>query len=209
MTEFWESSFIDKQTMWGLEPTESALYAKDFFIAKNVKEILLPGVGYGRNAKVFLDSGINVTGIEISKTAIELAKKKYKLDINIYHGSVNDMPFDDKQYDGIYSFALIHLLNNRERKKLIANCYQQLKPGGYMIMVTISKQSPMYTVGQIVSRDRFELIKGVKLFFFDAKSIRQEFKNYFIEEIKEIDEPDKNTKDKPPQKFLMIKCKKM
>ncbi|PDM37114.1 SAM-dependent methyltransferase, partial [Bacillus cereus] len=26
--EFWESSFIEKQTMWGFEPTESAILAK-------------------------------------------------------------------------------------------------------------------------------------------------------------------------------------
>ena len=36
-----------------------------------VKDILIPGVGYGRNAKVFIDNGINVTGIEISKTATQ------------------------------------------------------------------------------------------------------------------------------------------
>lgn len=28
--EFWESSFIEKQTMWGFEPTESAIMTKDF-----------------------------------------------------------------------------------------------------------------------------------------------------------------------------------
>lgn len=28
--EFWESSFIEKQTMWGFEPTESAILTKDF-----------------------------------------------------------------------------------------------------------------------------------------------------------------------------------
>ena len=41
---------------------------------------------------------MNVTGIEISKTAIDLARRN---DINseIYHGSVSDMPFDDKLYD--------------------------------------------------------------------------------------------------------------
>lgn len=39
--EFWESSFIEKQTMWGFEPTESAILTKDFFLEKNVKNILV------------------------------------------------------------------------------------------------------------------------------------------------------------------------
>lgn len=75
MTEIWESSFIENQMMWGFEPADSAIMAKDFFLEKNVKDILIPGIGYGRNAKVFMDNGIDVTGIEISKTAIELAKE--------------------------------------------------------------------------------------------------------------------------------------
>ncbi len=29
--EFWESSFAEKKTMWGFEPTESAILTKDFF----------------------------------------------------------------------------------------------------------------------------------------------------------------------------------
>ena len=31
MTEFWEKNFIEKQTMWGFAPSESAIIAKDIF----------------------------------------------------------------------------------------------------------------------------------------------------------------------------------
>jgi 2-polyprenyl-3-methyl-5-hydroxy-6-metoxy-1,4-benzoquinol methylase len=99
-----------KNKQCGFEPTDSATLTKDFFLEKNIKDILIPGIGYGRNAKVFIDNGINVTGIEISKTAIELARQN-GLNIPIFHGSVTDMPFDNKLYDGIFSFALLHLLN--------------------------------------------------------------------------------------------------
>ncbi len=83
MTEFWESSFIEKQTMWGFKPAESAVAAKDIFIQEKVKEVLIPGIGYGRNAQIFLDAGMDVTGIEISKTAIDLARTQSKLSIPI------------------------------------------------------------------------------------------------------------------------------
>src|SRR5690554_2910302 len=91
--EFWESNFIEKQEMWGFEPSRSAVLAKEFFVQQSVKSILIPGIGYGRNAQVFRDSGIAVTGIEISKTAIEMARKHYGTAMTIYHGSVTDMPF--------------------------------------------------------------------------------------------------------------------
>jgi SAM-dependent methyltransferase len=207
MTEFWESSFMEKQTMWGFEPSDSTILTKDFFLEKKVKDILIPGIGYGRNAKAFIDNGINVTGIEISKTAIDLARQN-GLDISIYHGSVTAMPFDKKLYDGIFCYALIHLLNKRERKKFIKDCYSQLKPNGYMIFTTVSKKAPMFEKGKQLSKDRFEIMKGVKMFFYDSDSVKREFGKYGLIEFSEVDESNKNSENKPPVKFIMVKCKK-
>ena len=61
-------------------------------------------------------------------------------DISIYHGSVNEMPFNNKSYDGIYSHALLHLLNKQEREQFIKGCYNQLKSGGYMVFTTVSQK---------------------------------------------------------------------
>ena len=207
MTEIWESSFIENQMMWGLEPSDSAILTKDFFLEKKVKDLLIPGIGYGRNAKIFTDNGIHVTGIEISKTAIELARQN-ELNLNIFHGSVTDMPFDNKLYDGIFCYALIHLLNNRERDKFIKDCYNQLRPNGYMIFTTISKEAPMFGKGKQLGKDYFEIMEGIKMFFYDSDSIKQEFGNYGLIEFSEIVEPHKNMENKPPFKFIMVKCQK-
>ena len=59
MTEFWETAFTEKHLMWGIEPTESAIFARDYFARVGAKDVLIPGVGYGRNAKVFLEHGIS------------------------------------------------------------------------------------------------------------------------------------------------------
>ena len=207
MTEFWESSFIEKQMMWGFEPSDSAILTKNFFLEKKVKDILIPGIGYGRNAKIFHDNRINVTGIEISKTAIDLAEQN-GLDIRIYHGSVTDMPFDNKLYDGIFCYGLIHLLNSSERKKLIRDCYSQLRPNGYMIFTAVSKKAPMFGKGKQLSKDRFETMKGVKIFFYDSESIQKEFGKYGLVEFSNIDEPNKHMENIPPVNFIIVKCKK-
>ncbi|OXM16370.1 class I SAM-dependent methyltransferase [Paenibacillus herberti] len=207
MTEFWESSFIDNQMMWGFEASHSAILTKDFFLEKKVNDILIPGIGYGRNAKVFIENGINVTGIEISETAIDLARQN-ELNCTIFHGSVTDMPFDNKLYDGIFCYALIHLLNGLEREKLIQDCFNQLKPNGYMIFVTISKEAPMFGKGTQLDKDYFEIMEGLKMFFYDSDSIKQEFGKYGLIEISEIVEPHKNAENKTPFIFNMVKCKK-
>jgi SAM-dependent methyltransferase len=197
--EFWEAAFTDKQEMWGFEPAQSAIITKDLFIAKGVKTILIPGIGYGRNAQIFRDNGITVTGIEISKTAIEMAKKHYGTDMIIHHGSVTDMPFDDQQYDGIFCYALIHLLSSSEREKLIRDCYNQLSANGYMVFTVISKEAHTYGKGTLISKDRYEMFGGVKMFFYDKESIRAEFGNAGLYEITEI------TENYP---FFLIKCTK-
>lgn len=205
---FWESSFIDKQAMWGFEPADSTLLAKDFFIKEGIKDILIPGIGYGRNAKVFIDNGIKVTGIEISKTAIDLAKAHYGNSMKIYHGSVTDMPFDQHHYEGIFSYGLIYLLDEDERKKLIRDCYDQLQPNGYLFFSVISKNSPNYGIGTQIGKDRFEATRGAKIFFYDNESVQEEFGEYGLTDFFEIEEPNKTMPGKSSFRFIIIKCRK-
>jgi SAM-dependent methyltransferase len=199
MTEFWESTFIEKQEMWGFAPSRSALLTRDFFVEKSVKNVLIPGIGYGRNAQVFTEAGMAVTGIEIAKTAIELARKQYGTAMIIHHGSVTDMPFDDKQYDGIFCYALIHLLDEGQRAKLVRDCYHQLTDNGYMVFTVISKAAPTYGQGKMISKDRYEMFGGVRLFFYDRESIQQEFGQAGLFEIEEVEEN---------YPFFLIKCRK-
>lgn len=98
MDEFWENAFKNKQLMWGEEPTRSAIETCKKFKALGFQKILIPGFGYGRNAKPFLESGFEITGIEISETAIQLAHLLSGDEIKIHHGSVGEMPFDQETY---------------------------------------------------------------------------------------------------------------
>jgi SAM-dependent methyltransferase len=197
--EFWESAFSEKQEMWGFEPAKSAVLTKDFFVQQSVKKVLIPGIGYGRNAQIFIDNGMAVTGIEISQTAIKMAGKHYGTGMTIYHGSVTDMPFDNNKYDGIFCYALIHLLDSSERAKLIHDCYEQLAENGYMVFTVISKEAPTYGQGKLVDEDRYEMFVGVKLFFYDLTSIQAEFGKAGLFEIIPVIEN---------YPFFLIKCRK-
>lgn len=199
MTEFWEKAFKDNQEMWGFDPATSTLLTNDFFVAHHVRNVLIPGIGYGRNAQIFRDNGMTVTGIEISKTAIDLAYKHFGKDLIIYHGSVTAMPFDKTLYDGIYCYALIHLLNKKERKKLIQDCYNQLTENGFMFFTSVTKQAHIYGKGTFISTDRFEIFDGLRMFFYDKETIQEEFGNAGLFEILEVI-------DVYP--FYLIKCKK-
>lgn len=197
--EFWETAFKEKQEMWGFQPAKSAVIVNDFFVREGVRNILIPGIGYGRNAQLFRDNGMTVTGIEISETAIEMARKHYGPDMVIHHGSVTAMPFDAYKYDGIFCYALIHLLDGEERAKLISDCYNQLSEGGYMVFTVISRTAQTYGQGTLIGKDRFEMFGGVKMFFYDQTSIQEEFGNAGLFEITAVQEN---------YPFFLIKCRK-
>ncbi|MBB5606357.1 MULTISPECIES: bifunctional 2-polyprenyl-6-hydroxyphenol methylase/3-demethylubiquinol 3-O-methyltransferase UbiG [unclassified Janthinobacterium] len=186
--EFWEANFQDKQEMWGMAPAHSAVLASDLFAEQSIDHVLIPGIGYGRNAQVFRDKGMQVTGIEISQTAIALASKHVGQDMPIHHGSVTDMPFDNASYDGIFCYALIHLLDSSERAKLVQDCYRQLAPSGLMVFTAISKEAHTYGQGRLLGKDRYEIHDGVNMFFYDAAAIQAEFGQAGLLESRKIHE---------------------
>lgn len=204
MAEFWESAFKSNERMWGEAPTDNARSVLKILQEQNIKSVLIPGFGYGRNAKVFYEDGFQVTGIEISKTAIKRARKHFGSDVTIFHGSVTDMPFDKTQYESIYCYSLLHLLNKPDRKKILDACYSQLQPNGLMIFVALSINDKRFGLGEEVEKNTFYSPHGLTLYFYDEAAIEEEFANYNIIEAKEINEPEED----PNERHWMVICKK-
>jgi SAM-dependent methyltransferase len=208
MNDFWENKYQEIGLLWQFEPADSTISARDLFAEKGMQKILIPGVGYGRNAKLFVDSGFEVTGIEISETAIRFAREN-GLNFPIHHGSVIQIPFDNSVYDGIYCYALIHLLNKYERRQFLKNCYDQLREGGIMVFVAVSKgNTKLYGNGKQISKDRYRIQNGLNVFFYEEDSIKQEFGRFGLAEYREIDEPVKHMPNEEPMKFWMVVCMK-
>lgn len=199
MTEFWDQLFKSNQALWGFEPSPTTVLTHALFVNNKAQNVLIPGIGYARNAQIFKESGMTVTGIEISQTAIDLAHKHYGDDLMIHHGSVTEMPFDDNLYEGIYSYALIQLLDKNERQKFIQDCFNQLSDNGQMVFATVTKQAPLYGQGLGIGQDRFELSPGLTMFFYDRETIQDEFAQAGLYEVTEVT-------DIYP--FYLIKCKK-
>lgn len=208
MSEFWDEMFRKIGTVWTFEPADSALQTSDLFASEKIRNVLIPGIGFGRNAKPFVEKGMDVTGIEISETAIRLAREN-GLKIPIHHGSVAQMPFDDSVYDGIYCYALIHLLNQNERRKFLKSCHNQLRDGGLMVFITVSKSyTKLYENGKPVSKDRFRIQNGLDVFFYDPETIVMEFGRFGLIEYTEIEEQVKHMPNEEPMKFWMVVCRK-
>ena len=207
MSEFWDNKFQKIGTSWSLEPADSAIFARDLFAKSGLHKILILGVGYGRNAKPFLENGMDVTGIEISETAIQLAHES-GLDFPILHGSVLKMPLDKEKYDGVFCYALLHLFNQTDRRKILQKCLEQLHNGGWMVFVVVSDMNKLFGKGKFVSQNRYMIEKGLTVFFYNREAIEKEFSPFGLVEYREIDEPVKHMENEEPMKFWMVICRK-
>ena len=203
---YWDNLFSDG-LIWGKDAADSAIWTAGFFDDNQIKKVLIPGIGYGRNTIPFLSKNMDITGIEISNNAIDIAKYNTPK-IKIHHGSVLDMPFDNELYGGIYCYSLIHLFDQSERENILASCFNQLAFNGYLVMVVISTESNNYGKGKIVSRNRFLLENGIKVYFYDADSIKEEFQKFGLIDYKLYPEPIKFMTNEEPLICYRVLCRK-
>ncbi|WP_156040184.1 hypothetical protein [Alicyclobacillus macrosporangiidus] len=65
MNSYWNARYANGR-IWGDDPCPSALMANEHFRSANVKDLLVPGCGYGRNSVFFAEKGYRVTAFDVS-----------------------------------------------------------------------------------------------------------------------------------------------
>jgi len=187
--EYWDKRFKDEGKIWGELPSRTAHYALELFRRSDVKRILVPGSGYGRNSKLFSTLGFDVTGIEISEVAHNLAKEFDPL-TKFYRGSVLDMSFDAGRYDAIYCFNVLHLFRENERRLLVRECANKLRDKGFMFFTVFSEREPSFGKGKEIENNTFESRPGRPVHYFTEDGLREHFSNFETVKMGMIEEPE-------------------
>ena len=153
--EYWEKRFLDGGKIWGDKPSKATIYALELFKKYDLNRILVPGAGYGRNTKLFTDANLKVVGIEVSESAISIAKN-FNPKTQFFQGSVLDMPFDDERYDGIYCCNVLHLFLKDDRISFLKKCYEQLTAKGFVFFVVFSDKERSFGKGKRIEENTYE-----------------------------------------------------
>ena len=114
---FWEERYDREQYIWGKEPGDSAYHAFKLFKNRDIQTVLIPGAGYGRNAKLFAGD-FQVTGVEISGRALALAED-FVPRVEFVKGDVRNLVGrlgTDREFDAIYCFNVLHLFKKKGRE---------------------------------------------------------------------------------------------
>ena len=98
------------------------------------KKVLEIGCGAGIDLIRFAAGGAKTTGVDLSKTAIDLAKQYFKYrnlkaELKVMDGE--SMEFKDNSFDLVYAHGVLQYTADANR--MMAEAYRVLKPGGEFI----------------------------------------------------------------------------
>ena len=123
------------------------------------KKLLEIGCGWGSDLILFAANGANVTGIDLSESAIKLARMYFdyrQVPADLKVGNAEELQFADDEFDVVVSLGVLHHTPNTQ--KAIDEVYRVLKPGGEAVIMLYHKYS-WYNLLCKLSRTNFEHYK--------------------------------------------------
>ncbi len=196
----WEDSFKDqvKYYSYNTAPVDVIVRNVSYYLRArysneqiNKLKFLEIGCGAGVNLAWLAKKGVQVSGVDISEEALELAKQKLQEE-NIYydslvHKSVTDLPFDDDFFMGVVESCVVQHIRDVDRSKAFSEIYRVLKPGGVFVGHMLDRDCTAFKVensdgGSMVFEDsakpKFYLTNIGYAHFFSEEELKVLLNNF-------------------------------
>lgn len=171
----WDQRYAESKYIYG---EEANVFFKKQLDNLSSGRMLLPGEGEGRNAAYAAGRGWKVDAFDYSKQAVVNAKvffEKYKVDVNMYQGSILEHPSVVEKYDLL---ALLYLhLPSRDRMTAHRFLADSLKPEGVLVMEVFSKKQIGRNSGGPPNED----------LLYDISEIRRDFCEFDVSVLEEVE----------------------
>lgn len=127
--EEWARSKAQRADMVSHQMMEAATEFS-YLLLPSHGSLLDVGCGSGAQARLFSECGFQVTGVDISLTAVRMAKEAAPAAV-IMKADAEQLPFQDGSFDVVYVNCMLMHCN---RWKAIHECLRVLKKGGIMVL---------------------------------------------------------------------------
>ena len=162
---------------------------RKFLRNKTHNKILDYGFGSGENIIHLIKNNYDVYGIETSKSAIDLVKKKinsinkkkYNKKLILLREQDKKLKFENDFFDSIACISVISLLQSKKNIQILINeFYRILKPGGKLLIDMNGPKGDFKKGGKFINEDEYEynLQNKRKIKIYAPKNI-QSFKKIF------------------------------
>jgi SAM-dependent methyltransferase len=183
--EFWEKRYQDNNTGWNIGAISTPL--KNYFDSIKNKDcsILIPGCGFGHEAKYLFENGFkNVSILDLSKSALNDFQKRVPNfpKENLFISNFFD---HNHKYDLIIEQTFFCAIDTKLRRKYVNHTHKLLKENGKIAGLLFNKQfdqdqppfggskqeykklfEKKFKINKLdLAEDSIEARKGVELFF--------------------------------------------
>src|SRR2546430_1181028 len=141
--------------------------AADFAGARGLR-VLEIGCGLGTDGAQFAKAGADYAGVDLTDTAIELARKHFELlglRGDFRTADAENLDFGDETFDLVYSHGVLH--HTPDTAGAVREIHRVLKPGGRAMVMLYHRGSYNYRVGiRVLRRAGAGLLKterGIKI----------------------------------------------
>src|SRR5438105_12300054 len=123
----WNSNplYFSEEERYGIYPW---LYEAAEFREHRGQRVLEVGCGSGCDLLQFAKHGATATGVDITPTHVELARRRVGDLANVVEASALSLPFPQSSFDYVYSHGV--LMHTDQPRKMVEEIFRVLRPGG-------------------------------------------------------------------------------
>jgi len=134
------------------------------FKNQGIEFVLDLGCGAGRHSICLARNGFDVVGIDVSKSALRIAKKWAQEGnlgkVRFVQGTMTHIPFRDSQFDAVISVSVVHHAVKRDIEETVDEIHRILKRNGTFLANLASVKDPRYGKGEMVEADTFKMLEA-------------------------------------------------
>jgi cyclopropane fatty-acyl-phospholipid synthase-like methyltransferase len=162
-------------------------------VERPTNHVLDIGCGNGNHALFFAEQGLSAAGVDVSESAIELARQRATgrgLDIDFEVGDAADTSWADDTFDLVVSDGVLDHVSFSEAKSILAEIRRVSTPDAYIFLSLRSTADSEFRRGEEVEENTYVLQegyeKGMLQHFFDRSSIEELLAGYEIFDIEHL-----------------------
>ncbi len=170
----WETEYKRHGSIWR---GESKLDIGKYLEKGRVLEV---GCGNGKSLRPLVHAGYEVTGLDISKSAIASLGD---CNAELIHGDIYDFR-SRKKFDGIVCRYVLGALKSEDREKAVENIGKLLKKNRFVFFEDFSIGDMRFGKGERIEKNTFRRGNGIVYHYFTLQEVKRLFSGFKTIELK-------------------------
>ena len=181
----WEKSVYSKRIQLNQFPFDWVVSSTKRYVKKNFRNLSVVelGCGTGNNLTFFEKLKFKrIVGIEGSKTAVNIARKRFKKNkkIKFFLGDFVNAKFEKRSFDLCIDRGSITHNSKKDIFEIVENIHSFLKPGGFLFSSLFSSEHYANKKKNVSFKKEINSTEGLVTSFFNKNEIKKLFKKFKI-----------------------------